>query len=163
MFKANNILNADAFYKSICPNVYLFTFIVPFKRLFAPTSQSQISKKNFRFGILWVKVMEKVVSDLKTFTNKRCKIAARKKNCFCANFALLSMIFLVSVFLTPFNNLFAPTSRSPMSKLFRVSESLGKSNGKKWSQIWKLLLIKGVKSPRKKKFFTDFFLFVHYI
>ena len=38
---------------------------------------------------------------------------------------------------------FAPTSRNPMSKLFRFSESLGKSNGNKWSQICKLLLIKG--------------------
>ena len=28
-----------------------------------------------------------------------------------------------------------------------------KSNVKKWSQIWKLLLTKGVKSPRKKVFF----------
>ena len=43
-----------------------------------------------------------------------------------------------------------------MSKLFRFSESLGKSNGKKWSQIWKLLLIKGVESPQQKKNFTDF-------
>ena len=51
------------------------------------------------------------------------------------------------------NGLFPPTYRSPMSKLFRYSESLGKSNGKKWSQIWKLLLIKDVKSPRKKKVF----------
>ena len=34
--------------------------------------------------------------------------------------------------------------------MFRDSETLGKSNGKKWSQILKLLLIKGVKSLRKK-------------
>ena len=93
-----------------------------------------------------------MVSDLKTFTKKGCKIAAQKKVCFWANFALLSRIFLVSVFLTPFNGLFAPTSRSPMSKLFRFLEFLGKSNGKKWSQIWKLLLITGVKLPRRKKF-----------
>ena len=46
-------------------------------------------------------------------------------------------------------NLILPPSLSLMSKLFRFSESLGKSNGKKWSQIWKLLL--GVKSRRKKK------------
>ena len=32
---------------------------------------------------------------------------------------------------TPFNGLFAPISQSPMYKLFRDSESLGKSNGKK--------------------------------
>jgi hypothetical protein len=36
-----------------------------------------------------------------------------------------------------------------MSKIFRDLESLGKSIGKKWSHI--LLLIKGVKSPRKKR------------
>ena len=50
--------------------------------------------------------------------------------------------------MVPFKGLFAPISRSWMSKVFRDSESLGKSNGKKCSQIWKLLLIKGVKSPR---------------
>ena len=36
-------------------------------------------------------------------------------------------------FEVPFNGLFAPTSRSRMSNIFRGSESLGKSNGKKWS------------------------------
>ena len=47
-----------------------------------------------------------------------------------------------------------------MSKLFRYSESLGKSAGNKWSQIRKLLLIKGVKLPGKKKvfFFGEFCL-----
>ena len=39
-----------------------------------------------------------------------------------------------------------------MAKLFRFSESLVKGNGKKWSQILKLLLIKGVKLPRKMFF-----------
>ena len=37
----------------------------------------------------------------------------------------------------------------------------GKSNGKKWYQIWTLLLIKGVKAPRQKSFFfffKDFFI-----
>ena len=38
-------------------------------------------------------------------------------------------------FEVPFNGLFAPTSRSQMSNIFTDSESLGKSNGKKWSQI----------------------------
>ena len=35
-----------------------------------------------------------------------------------------------------------------MSKLLRFLESLRKSNGKNWFQIWKLLLIKDVKSLR---------------
>ena len=38
-------------------------------------------------------------------------------------------------FEVPFNGFFAPTSRSQMSNIFRDSESLGKSNGKKWSNI----------------------------
>ena len=58
----------------------------------------------------------------------------------------------VFTFEVPFKRLFAPTSQSRMSKLFRSLESLGKSNGQKWSHIWKLLLIKGVKSPRNKRF-----------
>ena len=92
---------------------------------------------------------------------------------------MLSRIFLVLVFFTPFNSLFAPTSKklpqlifsfflnfficslclsvflpptsqSQMSKLLRFLESLGKRNRKRWSQIWKLLLINGVKLQRKK-------------
>ena len=56
-----------------------------------------------------------------------------------------------------FKRLFAPTSQ--MSNLFRDLEYFGKSNAKKRSQIWKKLLIKGVKSPRKKKGFLDKFCF----
>ena len=41
----------------------------------------------------------------------------------------------VFTFEVPFNGLFAPTSRSQMSNIFGDSESLGKSNGKKWSHI----------------------------
>ena len=36
---------------------------------------------------------------------------------------------------------------------FRDWEALWRSKGKKWSQIWKLLLLKSVKLPRKKKWF----------
>ena len=94
-----------------------------------------------------------MVSDLKTFTNKRCKIATQNPNCFFANFALLSRIFFLLVFFTSCNRLFAPTSWSQMSKLFWFAESLRKINEKKWSQIGKLLLKKGAKLPRWKKFF----------
>ena len=60
----------------------------------------------------------------------------------------------------PFNGLFAPTSRSRMSNIFRDSESLGKSNGKKLSNICTFLFGSGLKSPRKQKFifFADFAL-----
>ena len=55
--------------------------------------------------------------------------------CFCfVCFSVCPTLF------TLFNGLFAPTSRSPMSKLYRYSESLAKSNGKKWSQVWNFLL-----------------------
>ena len=64
----------------------------------------------------------------------------------------LSVCSLLEV---PFNGLFAPTSRSRMSNIFGDSESLGKSNGKKWSHIWTFLFGSGLKSPRnrRKKFF----------
>ena len=41
----------------------------------------------------------------------------------------------VCTFEVPFKQLFAPTSQSRMSNIFRDSEYLGKSNVKKWSQI----------------------------
>ena len=50
---------------------------------------------------------------------------------------------------TPFNRLFPPHFPSLMSKLFRFSESLEKSNGKKWSQIWTFLFGSGLKLPYK--------------
>ena len=61
-------------------------------------------------------------------------------------------------FEVPFNGLFAPTSRSRMSNIFTDSESLGKSNGTKWSQIWTFLFENCLKSPRKKSFFSALFL-----
>ena len=43
-----------------------------------------------------------------------------------------------------------------MSNIFRDSESLGKSNGNKWSQIGTFLFAGGLKLPRKKSlFFAD--------
>ena len=85
--------------------------------------------------------------DMNIFVWKLVKIAAQKKVFFFTFFGLLWF----SVF---FNGLFAPTSCSRMSNIFRDSESLGKSNGKKWSQIWTFLFENCVKSPRRKKFFS---------
>ena len=56
-------------------------------------------------------------------------------------------------FEVPVNGLFAPTSQSRMSNIFRDSEFLGKSNGKKWSNIRIFLSGNGLKLPRKKSFF----------
>ena len=73
-----------------------------------------------------------------------CLKSQRKKKFFFAHFF---------TFEVPFNGLFAPTSQSRMSNIFRDSESLGKSNGKKWSHIWTFFLGSGLKSPRAKKVF----------
>ena len=77
------------------------------------------------FGILGEKCWKEVVSDLKIFAHKGCKMAVAKK---------VFYGFFLNLFI-PFKHLFAPTSQSPMSKLCGFSESLGKSIGKKWSQI----------------------------
>ena len=56
-------------------------------------------------------------------------------------------------FRVPFKRLFALTAWSRMSNIFRDSESVGKSSGKKWSQIWNFLFGSGLKLPNKKKSF----------
>ena len=65
-------------------------------------------------------------------------------------------------FEVPFKCIFAPTSQSQMSNIFRDSEFLGKSNGKKWSQIWTLLFRSSLKFPQKNNNFwlilSDIFL-----
>ena len=68
----------------------------------------------------------------------------------CLSVRLCVCLFTFEV---PFNVLFAPTSRNRMSNIFRDSESLGKSNGKKWSNIRTFSFGSGLKTPRKKKFF----------
>ena len=62
-------------------------------------------------------------------------------------------VLLLSVCFSPFHVLdFAPTSRNQMSKIFKYSESLRKSAGKKWSQNLKFLLGSGLKSCKQKFF-----------
>ena len=52
------------------------------------------------------------------------------------NFAAYSVHLNVYIFkASALFVLFVPTSRNRMSNIFRDSESLGKSNGKKWSNI----------------------------
>ena len=69
----------------------------PLNNLFAPTSWSPMSKLFRFFGILGEKKWNEVVSDLKSFAHKWCKIAAVKK--------LLQIFFISSlrlrVFLPP--------------------------------------------------------------
>ena len=60
---------------------FLFHLLTLFKRLFAPTSQSPMSKL-LNIQNPWEKVMQKVVSDCKTIAHKGCKIATQKKFAF---------------------------------------------------------------------------------
>ena len=131
--------------------VCLFTFKVPFNGLFAPISRGQISNI-FRDSESLGKSNGKKRSQIRTFVFENCLKSPRKKKVF---------FFTFFTFEVPFNGLFAPTSRSRMSNIFRDSESLGKSNGKKWSQIWIFLFENCLKSPRKKKKkkFSHFFHF----
>ena len=64
-------------------------------------------------------------------------------------------------FEVPFNGLFAPTSRSRMSNIFRDSEPLGKNNVKKWSNLWIFLFGSGVKLPHNFFVFFAFCLTKH--
>ena len=90
IFKAS-ALWANAFYKLICPyvcvSVYLLTFEVLFKRLFAPTSQSRMSNISGDSESL----EKEVVSEFNKITiKKRCKIAAH--NFFFVSLANLCLI-----------------------------------------------------------------------
>ena len=133
-FKAS-ALWADAFYKSKCPSVCpsvcqcvcvcvcsllryrLTVFLPPLPEVGCPIFLEILNP--------WGKVMERSGLRYEHFCLKLSKIAAQI-------FFLLSHFFTFEV---PFNGLFAPTSQSRMSNIFRDSESLGKSSGKKWSQI----------------------------
>ena len=148
---------------SVCLSVWLsvcvFTFEVPIKRLFAPTSQSRTCKI-FRDldslksnGKKWSQIWKLLII-------KGLQLPRKRNLVFGQILPYWAGFFLVSVFLTPFNGLLAPTSQTPMSKLFRFSKSLGKNKVKKWSQIGKHLLIKGVKLPWQKKVVCWFFFFI---
>ena len=73
-----------------------------------------------------------------------CLKSQRKKKFFFSHFF---------TFEVPFNGHFAPISRNRMYNIFRDSESLGKSNGNKWPNIWTFLFGSGLTLPRKKKYF----------
>ena len=77
------------------------------------------------------------------------------------NVRLCVRVFVcVFTFEVPFIRLFSPTSRSSMSDIFGDSESLGTSNGKKWSQIGTFLFENCQKALRN--FFLLFLLILPY-
>ena len=134
----------------VCLCVCLYTFEVPFNGLFAPTNRSRMSNI-FRDSESLGKSNGKKRSQIWTFLFENCLKSPHKKKFFFLSF--------FCTFEVPFNGLFAPTSQSRMSNIFRDSESLGKSNAKKWSQIWTFLFRNCLKLPRKKVFSLTFFTF----
>ena len=68
----------------------------------------------------------------------------------CLSVCLSVCVFTFEV---RFKRLFSPTSRSRMFNIFRDLESLGKRNGKMWSQIWTFLYESCLKLQCKKSLF----------
>ena len=145
---------ADAYYKSeypsvclsvglsacpsVCPSVCLFTLRYRLNLFLSSSSQKLNVQKDLKNLESLGKSNEKKWSqNWKLSLIKGVKLPCKKKFGFEQILPHLPG-FLVLVFLTPFNSLLSPTSQSPMSHFFRFSESLGKSRGKMWSQIWKL-------------------------
>ena len=73
--------------------------------------------------------MDKLVLDFDSWFSKNRPLADSfiELQCLC-------VCVFVPFHVLDFEAYFAPTFRSRMSQIFRDSESLGKSNGKKWSQ-----------------------------
>ena len=77
---------------SVCLSIRLFTFEVPFKRLFSPTSRSRMSNI-FRDSESLGKSNEKNWSQIGTFLfGSGLKSPRIKKVCFFADFALQNMV-----------------------------------------------------------------------
>ena len=100
--------------------------------------------------------MVNLLKNLRPFQNYIFKASALWANAFYKSKCPSVCVFVcpcvcLFTFEAPFTGLFAPNSWSRMSNIFRDLESLGKSNGKKWSQIWTFLFENCLKSPRKKK------------
>ena len=125
------------------------------------TSDTWPSKKNVLFCQFWYKgFCPHTLSDLVSPVCRIFKAYALWADVFykskcpsvCSSVCLsVCQSVCLFTFEVTFKRIVAPTSQSRMSKVFRDSESFGKSNGKNWSRIWKLLVIKGVKLPRAKK------------
>ena len=82
-----------------------------------------------------------MVSDLNTSTNKGCKVDVQKKLFFGQILPYWAGFFWYWCFLLRLTVLKTPLPK--IFKLFRFSESWGKSNGKKWSQILKKIAHNG--------------------
>ena len=127
--------------------------------MFSITSKKYLISVELRFT-LWIAQFYKCLKH--QWLIKRVKSQRKKKKLFWGKFCLTQQDFLVLVFITPFNGLLTPLPIVQCANFLDFWNTFGKSNGKRWYQIWKPLLIKGVKLPRQKKsFFYGFFSCVH--
>ena len=129
---------------------FFFSLLTYHLNVFLPTFPEVGCPKYLEFRNPWGKVMERSCLRCEPFLLKNgLKLLRReKKSRIC--FPLFTL----------FKRLFAPTTRNRMSKIFRDSESSGKSSGKKWSQIFTFLLIFGLQLPRQKKKLLLIFYFI---
>ena len=81
----------------------------------------------------------------------------------CFSVCLFVCLCVCSLLMYRLTNILPPLPKVGCQKFLEIRNSRGKRNGKKWSQILKLILIKGVKSPRKKKCFFGEFCLLHII
>ena len=88
-----------------------------------------------------------MVLELNLFTKKLCKIATAKK-VFEGFFSIC--LLCLTVILPSFSTV-------QCANFLKYSESFGKSNENKWSQIWKFMLKNGIKLQWQKKFFLRIF------
>ena len=107
---------------SVRPCVCVFTFEVPFKRLFAPTFRSRMSNIFTDLESLGNNNGKKW-SQIWTFLFENCQKLRHKKKFFFSTFFTFFYLLRFSVF---FNGLFAPTSRSRISNILVIRNPWGK-------------------------------------
>ena len=105
----------------------------------------QKSPQELLSGCIWLRPMW---CHTVTLPNNIFKASALWEDAFYKSNCRYVCVFVCSLLRNSLTVFLPPLPKSRMSQFFRDWESLGKSNGKKWSHIWKLLLIKGVKLPR---------------
>ena len=109
----------------------------------------------FRFFILFGKKNE-IMGELTVFSNKYFQSIRPKADAFYKSRYLSVCLSVCHTFSLRFT-VFLPPLPDVQCLNFLDIMNPWESNGKKWSQIWTYLLKNGLKSPRQKKFFTDFF------
>ena len=134
---------------SLCVSVCLFTFEVPFKHLFAPTSQSWMSKF-LEIRNPWGKV---VVSDINIFAQKLSKIAAA---IFCL-FVYIYFYFICSLLRYCLNISLSRIPEIGCPKFLELQNPWGKEMERSGLRCEHFCLKMILNCCSKKVFFTDLF------